>query len=106
MNWWRLPLLPLLALTTLGHAAEVRFNRDIQPILARNCFACHGPDDQERKAKLRLDLEEGFRKGGKSKEPTVVPGKPEESLLWERLSSTDPDELMPPPKSVLSTCAA
>ena len=99
MNWWRLPLLSLLALTTLGHAAEVRFNRDIQPILARNCFACHGPDDQERKAKLRLDLEEGFRKGGKSKEPTVVPGKPEESLLWELLSSTDPDELMPPPDS-------
>ncbi|MFP6883125.1 MAG: DUF1549 domain-containing protein, partial [Roseibacillus sp.] len=99
MNWWLLPLLSLLALTTLGHAAEVRFNRDIQPILARNCFACHGPDDQERKAKLRLDLEEGFRKGGKSKEPTVVPGKPEESLLWELLSSTDPDELMPPPDS-------
>ncbi|HAT20411.1 MAG TPA: hypothetical protein DCS85_09680, partial [Verrucomicrobiales bacterium] len=99
MNRWQVPLPLLLTLTSLGHAADIRFNRDIQPILARNCFACHGPDDQERKAKLRLDLEEGFRKGGTSKEPTVVPGKPEESLLWEHITSTDPDEIMPPPDS-------
>jgi hypothetical protein len=99
MNRWQVPLPLLLTLTSLGHAADVRFNRDIQPILARNCFACHGPDEHERKAKLRLDIEEGFRKGGSSREPVVVAGKPDESLLWEHITSTDPDEIMPPPDS-------
>ncbi|MED5417375.1 MAG: DUF1549 domain-containing protein, partial [Verrucomicrobiota bacterium] len=99
MNRWQVPLSLLLTLTSLGHAADVRFNRDIQPILARNCFACHGPDEHERKAKLRLDIEEGFRKGGSSREPVVVAGKPDESLLWEHITSTDPDEIMPPPDS-------
>ena len=82
-----------------GQAAEVRFNRDIQPILARNCFACHGPDKHERKAKLRLDTADGFLRGGSSKEPMTVKGKPGESLLWERIVSSDPDEIMPPPDS-------
>ena len=42
MNWERLPIFLLLTLTSQGESSEVRFNRDIQPILARNCFACHG----------------------------------------------------------------
>ena len=99
MIWQRLPILLLPALLSQGQAAEVRFNRDIQPILARNCFACHGPDKHERKAKLRLDTADGFLRGGSSKEPMTVKGKPGESLLWERIVSSDPDEIMPPPDS-------
>ncbi len=99
MNWHYLPILLLLTLVTQGQTSEVSFNRDIQPILARNCFACHGPDEHERKAKLRLDTAEGFLTGGSSKEPVTVAGKPENSLLWERIVSNDPDEIMPPPDS-------
>lgn len=99
MKWLSFSVLPLLVLAPLLAAAELRFNRDIQPILSKNCFACHGPDEHERKAKLRLDTEEGFRVGGESEEPVAIAGKPNESLLWERISTTDEDELMPPPKS-------
>ncbi len=76
----------------------VRFNRDIRPILAERCFPCHGPDPASRKAKLRLDREEGFfapRNAG----PTVVRGKPDASPLYFRITSDDPEEVMPPPKS-------
>ncbi|TCO92761.1 cytochrome c [Chthoniobacter flavus] len=89
-----------VALTAGASAADpaVGFNRDIRPILAENCFYCHGPDPAARKASLRLDREEGFfgeRDGG----PIVTKGKPEDSPLYERLTSTDKDEVMPPPKS-------
>ncbi len=73
--------------------AEVQFNRDIRPILADNCFNCHGPDSASRKADLRLDLEAG------AKAEAIVPGKPEESELFTRLTTGDPDEVMPPPKT-------
>jgi hypothetical protein len=76
----------------------VKFNRDVRPILADACFQCHGPDPGGRKAKLRFDREEGFfgaRDGG----PTVLKGKPEDSPLYKRIVSKDPEEVMPPPKS-------
>ena len=76
----------------------IQFNRDIRPVLAENCFACHGPDPISRKASLRLDQKESFfgqRKGG----ALVVKGKPEKSPLYQRVASLDPDEVMPPPKS-------
>src|SRR5450631_834296 len=76
----------------------VRFNRDIRPIIANACFQCHGPDPGGRKAKLRLDREEGFfgaREGG----PTVIKGKPDESPLYKRITTKDPEEVMPPPKA-------
>lgn len=78
--------------------SQIRFNRDIRPILAENCFACHGADPGSRKGKLRLDREEGFFKA-REDGPTVVKGKPEASPLFKRISSTDPEEMMPPPKS-------
>jgi len=77
---------------------SVRFNRDVRPILASACYQCHGPDPGGRKGKLRFDREEGFfgaREGG----PTVVKGKPEVSPLYLRITSKDPEELMPPSKS-------
>ena len=76
----------------------VDFSRDIQPILSDNCYHCHGPDDKARKAKLRLDTKDGaFRvKDGIA---VVVPGRSSQSELIKRITSTDEDELMPPPKS-------
>jgi len=72
----------------------VDFNRDIRPILATQCYACHGPDEKARKADLRLDLRDAAVKGG-----AVVPGKPEASPLLARITSKDADEVMPPAKS-------
>ncbi|MCF7762152.1 MAG: PSD1 and planctomycete cytochrome C domain-containing protein [Verrucomicrobia bacterium] len=78
--------------------APLQFNRDIRPILSDNCFSCHGPDEAKRKAKLRLDKEEGALAdlGGYQ---AVLPGQPSESELIRRIVATDPDELMPPAKS-------
>lgn len=67
-------------------------------ILSDACFHCHGPDEGERQADLRLDLAEGAwaqRENGAA----VVPGKPDESLLIQRIDSADPDLQMPPPDS-------
>ena len=76
--------------------APVDFRRDVLPILSENCFTCHGPDAKTRKADLRLDVKESALR---TKDPVIVPGKSGESELFERVSSTDPDEVMPPPKS-------
>src|SRR5690349_4697048 len=83
-----------------AHAAPpakpaIDFTRQIRPILAENCFACHGPDDKARKAKLRLDTKEGaLGHSGR-----IVPGKADESDLIARVTSKDADEVMPPPKT-------
>ncbi|MBL9133084.1 MAG: DUF1549 domain-containing protein, partial [Verrucomicrobiaceae bacterium] len=75
---------------------KLRFNRDIRPILSDKCFHCHGPDAKKREADLRLDERAAAIQDGH-----IVPGKPEKSLILERILSTDPDEIMPPPKSKL-----
>jgi mono/diheme cytochrome c family protein len=76
----------------------VSFNKHVRPILSNNCFYCHGPDDKHREADLRLDTSEGASAdlGGYA---AVVPGKPDESVLLERVTSHDGDTLMPPPAS-------
>jgi len=79
--------------------STVDFNREIRPILSENCFACHGPDEKERKAKLRFDLKEDAFKPAKSGEAPIVPGHPEKSPLIARINATDPDDVMPPPKT-------
>ena len=79
--------------------AEIDFSDQIRPLLSDHCFACHGPDQQHRKAKLRLDTSEGATARTKDDLAAVVPGKPDESELVRRIFSTDPDELMPPPDS-------
>lgn len=77
--------------------AQVDFSRQILPILSDHCFTCHGPDENKRKAKLRLDTKEGafgpLRDGGHA----VVPGKLDESELVRRVTAADVDEIMPPP---------
>ncbi|MFN0125988.1 MAG: DUF1553 domain-containing protein [Verrucomicrobiales bacterium] len=75
----------------------VVFNRDIKPILAEACLNCHGADPGTRKAGLRLDTEDGLFQPGKDREAVVVKGQPARSPLWQRLTATDPDDVMPPP---------
>src|SRR6266511_128178 len=77
---------------------ELDFNRDIRPILSDHCYACHGPDENKRKAGLRLDRPEEPLKTLKSGHRAIVPGDLEKSTLVQRLKSPDPDEIMPPPK--------
>jgi hypothetical protein len=95
-----LPLIALwLSLATAIASGDVRFNRDIRPILSENCFYCHGQDTNHRKAELRLDIREEALKKLESGFAPIVPGKPEESELIKRINSTDQDEQMPPPKA-------
>lgn len=84
-----------------GSAAgpSISFNRDIRPILAENCFFCHGPDPGTRKAGLRLDTEAGLFEKRKDDPAPVLRGNAAESELYKRLLSTDKEEVMPPPDS-------
>ena len=75
----------------------IDFNRDVRPILADNCYKCHGPDKNKRKADLRLDTRHGIF--SKTEPTTVVPGEPEKSELYRRLTSMDETERMPKPGS-------
>jgi hypothetical protein len=91
-----------LGCTAFGTAEEpapVNFARDIRPVLAKNCFPCHGPDQAQRKAGLRLDQRDAAIAKRKRGRFAVVPGKPEESELIRRIATTDDDEVMPPRKS-------
>ncbi len=82
--------------STVAAAQDVQFNRDIRPILSDRCFYCHGPDEKNRKAGLRLDTFEGATKdrGGYK---AIAPGRPDESELIRRVTSHEPGEVMPPP---------
>ncbi|MBL9137703.1 MAG: PSD1 domain-containing protein [Verrucomicrobiales bacterium] len=75
-------------------AGAIRFNRDIRPILSENCFQCHGPDAATRKAKLRLDQREAAMRSG-----VLTPDANGVSPLVQRLFSSDPEDVMPPPDS-------
>ncbi len=82
---------------------RISYNFHIRPILSDKCFACHGPDANKREAGLRLDSEaSAFAPLTESKgKYAIVPGKPEQSELFRRISSTDPDYQMPTPDSHL-----
>jgi len=83
-----------------NNTTTVDFREQIQPILAQNCFACHGPDEHQRQAGLRLDLEEG------AKESAIIPGKASDSELVRRIFSDDESEMMPPADSNRSLTGA
>jgi hypothetical protein len=87
----------LLALARVGRASEpaVDFDRQIRPILSDNCYACHGPDDKQRKAKLRLDTRQGAFKD----KSIIVPGQASESELIARVGAEDAERRMPPAKT-------
>jgi len=97
----KLILTTLLLVVQTIRAAEptkgIDFNRDIRPILSDNCFSCHGPDEQQRKAKLRLDTKDGMLKSHDGE--IVKPGDIANSELYQRMISTEKDEVMPPPES-------
>ena len=82
----------LLAISS-ARSEETPFDRDIRSIFSARCVACHGPNKQ--KAELRLDAKSFALRGGESG-PIIVAGKSGESLLWQRVFSTNDDERMPP----------
>ena len=96
-------ILPCVFLILVTHACmakpgfaqktTVSFNRDIRPLLSDRCFHCHGPDEQDRKAGLRLDRRDGDEGALNALTPNDVAG----SELYKRITSTDPDVVMPPP---------
>jgi hypothetical protein len=77
-------------------APEVRFGRDIRPLLSDRCFRCHGPDAGERAADLRLDERHFAVQDLGDGAAAIVPGDPSRSVLMERIRSHDPDVRMPP----------
>lgn len=90
MPWWI--LCATLALSSgRSLAADIRYDRDVRPILAEHCLGCHGPDAPARQADLRLDTEDG------AKPRVIVPHRPDESEFIRRLLASDPAERMPPP---------
>ena len=89
-----LPSLFTLLFLLQGSLRGGDFNREIRPLLASKCYACHGPDEEGRKAKLRLDVREDALKND-----AIVPGEIEESEFHYRIRSDDPEEIMPPPES-------
>mgnify|MGYP003308936615 CR=1 FL=1 len=84
--------LPLQASGEEAAGQEVSFNRDIRPILAANCFLCHGPDKKARKARLRFDEEKSIIKAFREKDLT-------RNKAWKRINSKDEEKVMPPPDS-------
>lgn len=80
---------------------QVDFNFHIKPILSDRCFNCHGPDENTRKAGLRLDTETGPYEKLESGDRAVVPGNLRRSQLIERIASDNPNFMMPPPESNL-----
>ncbi|MBL8866599.1 MAG: DUF1553 domain-containing protein [Planctomycetia bacterium] len=92
MRWLALSLLAGVASTTAAADKKLEYNRDIRPILAENCFACHGPDSAARKGRLRLDLREDALE-----REAFEPGKPDESKLVQRMLLPDSDKAKMPP---------
>lgn len=104
----RMPIICLTILMLVSGAgvspaaeAKLRFNQDIRPILSNKCFRCHGFDEKGRKGDLRLDQREAAIANHDGTQ-AIVPGRPEQSAVTQRITTTDADDLMPPPDSKLS----
>jgi len=95
------PILAALAVALPAFGAKLDYNEDVRPILSENCFYCHGPDGNKRKAKLRLDVREAALQ-----KKAFLPGDAEASELVKRLFSKDSEEVMPPPDSHRTVTAA
>ncbi|HVJ83872.1 MAG TPA: PSD1 and planctomycete cytochrome C domain-containing protein [Planctomycetia bacterium] len=93
-------LVSLLSLATFGADPDL-FTASVRPILAQNCFKCHGPDASARKANLRLDQRRHALAPAESGAIPIVPGKPDASELVRRILAEDEEERMPPPSSKL-----
>ena len=117
-TWWVLLLVVIAAVATSVFIyaknkpkeklpAKVDFNNHIRPILSDRCFKCHGPDEKQRKANLRLDIADSAFAALKESPGSfaIVPGDPAHSQVFLRISSTDTSEQMPPPSSNVSLSA-
>ena len=99
---FRLTTFPIASLFAVLMAAsasaveKVDFNRDVRPILSDKCFQCHGPDENTRESELRLDEQSSALSKLSSDVVAIVPHKPQESEVIQRVSSADPDLRMPP----------
>jgi hypothetical protein len=109
--FWTAPLLVFFScsekpseMVELAGGDQISYNFHIRPILSDKCFACHGPDANKREADLRLDVEaDAFAALKESPGKfALVAGKPLESQVYHRITSSDPGELMPPPESNLA----
>jgi hypothetical protein len=88
----------LLASSATARAEQpIDFQADIRPILVEHCFQCHGPDPEARQAELRLDIRDVAIAERDSGDTAIVPGEPESSAMFQRVTSDDPDVVMPPP---------
>lgn len=90
-------LLPVMAFGA-SDKDVVDYGKQVLPIISQKCFHCHGQDEHSRKAKLRLDVREEAIKERKDGIFAIKPGDVSKSELIKRISSTEPDEVMPPPK--------
>jgi len=89
----------MVGLPAVAAEPAVDFGREVRPLLSRNCFACHGPDESHREAGLRLDLRDAALAKQDSGTAAIVPGDPVASELIRRITSTDAETQMPPPTS-------
>src|SRR5256885_4241431 len=101
----------LLLCSAVAAAADdshkpVLFNRDVRPILSDTCFKCHGPDRAKRQMDLRLDSFEDATHDRGDGFGVIVPGSPDKSEAYRRITSSDPEEKMPPPKSGMALTPA
>jgi hypothetical protein len=87
------------ATDSADNPTRVSFNAHIRPILSDKCFACHGFDSTKREENLRLDTAEGAYAAlqSDSTQHAIIPGDAKRSAVWQRIMTTDPDDVMPPP---------
>ncbi|MBX9653191.1 PSD1 and planctomycete cytochrome C domain-containing protein [bacterium] len=98
-GWTTLAIAALSLFVTASARADLDFNRDIRPLLSNHCFKCHGPDEETRKAGLRLDTFESATAPLESGNKSIVPHHPDQSGLIERILSDDAELMMPPPSA-------
>ena len=111
LSWLLLPCIAYLSFSGVAlsqgppaHSAEspvkpLSFNQTIEPILSENCYACHGPDPGARKAKLRLDRAEFAYAPHDKSGPAILPGRPNDSPLVQKIEANNPKDRMPPPEA-------
>ncbi|MEC7584733.1 MAG: DUF1553 domain-containing protein [Planctomycetota bacterium] len=80
-------------------SARVDYLRQVRPLLTQHCYGCHGPDEDERVSELRFDVRASLAEELDDGRPAVTPFDTERSDVWRRVSSKDPDLVMPPPKA-------
>ena len=88
-NRWLAATLALSGVAIGGARSEDRYREVVRPILERHCFTCHGPDENDRKGKFRIDTFEGATGSGK-----VIPGSPDKSEMIYRITTDDPDDML------------